>query len=195
MAEEKKCKHCSMMIPVDAKICPHCRKTQGVTFAMGCLTVVVVIFLIGFISSLIMPKHSKDVTPQNTSQTVSQPTQQQEVPSTNKKLEPKFNPPENSVSATNLYEVYKANEVAADEKLKGKRLVVYGKINAIEKNIADQPSISFEAGTLSYVNCRFPKDKIDQLTSLQRGQMIAVEGMCNGMMLTTVFLHDCELRF
>lgn len=26
---EKKCKHCAMMIPKEAKICPHCRKRQG----------------------------------------------------------------------------------------------------------------------------------------------------------------------
>lgn len=25
---EKKCKHCAMMIPEEAKICPHCRKSQ-----------------------------------------------------------------------------------------------------------------------------------------------------------------------
>jgi len=29
--EEKKCKHCSMMIPKDAKVCPHCRKKQDPT--------------------------------------------------------------------------------------------------------------------------------------------------------------------
>jgi hypothetical protein len=28
---EKKCKYCAMMIPKDAKICPHCRKTLGWT--------------------------------------------------------------------------------------------------------------------------------------------------------------------
>ena len=26
---EKKCKHCAMMIPKEAKICPHCRKKTG----------------------------------------------------------------------------------------------------------------------------------------------------------------------
>jgi len=31
MADEKKCKYCSMMIPADAKICPCCRKTLGWT--------------------------------------------------------------------------------------------------------------------------------------------------------------------
>ena len=29
--EEKKCKYCAMMIPHEAKICPHCRKVQGWT--------------------------------------------------------------------------------------------------------------------------------------------------------------------
>lgn len=37
--EEKKCKYCAMMIPKEAKICPHCRKKQGmsllVKFALG----------------------------------------------------------------------------------------------------------------------------------------------------------------
>lgn len=28
---EKKCKYCAMMIPSEAKICPHCRKTLGWT--------------------------------------------------------------------------------------------------------------------------------------------------------------------
>lgn len=31
--EMKKCKQCAMMIPKDAKICPHCRKPQGWTLA------------------------------------------------------------------------------------------------------------------------------------------------------------------
>lgn len=29
---EKKCKQCTMMIPKEAKICPHCRKRQGWTW-------------------------------------------------------------------------------------------------------------------------------------------------------------------
>jgi hypothetical protein len=29
--DEKKCRYCAMMIPKEAKICPHCRKKQGWT--------------------------------------------------------------------------------------------------------------------------------------------------------------------
>jgi|GEM_PF-4319164 len=43
---EKKCKYCSLMIPADARICPHCRKTQGLTYAQGCLVIIIAIVLI-----------------------------------------------------------------------------------------------------------------------------------------------------
>jgi RNA polymerase subunit RPABC4/transcription elongation factor Spt4 len=40
MSEEKKCKYCAMMIPKEAKICPHCRKKQGTSFFVGFLAVI-----------------------------------------------------------------------------------------------------------------------------------------------------------
>jgi len=45
--DEKKCKYCAMMIPKEAKICPHCRKTQGTSFAVGCLAVILVLIVMG----------------------------------------------------------------------------------------------------------------------------------------------------
>ena len=47
MSEEKtkKCKHCKMDIPKDAKICPHCRKKQK----SGILKWVVLILIIGVV--------------------------------------------------------------------------------------------------------------------------------------------------
>lgn len=50
--EEKKCKHCAMMIPKEAKVCPHCRKKQGTSLAVGCLAIIVIIIFIGIISSI-----------------------------------------------------------------------------------------------------------------------------------------------
>ncbi len=44
---EKKCRHCSMMIPKDAKVCPHCRKKQGTSFAGKFLGIVLILFVIG----------------------------------------------------------------------------------------------------------------------------------------------------
>jgi hypothetical protein len=62
---EKKCKQCAMMIPNEAKICPHCRQRQGlsglVKYGGGFL---LVMFAIAFLGSLI-PK-SKPVATQPT---------------------------------------------------------------------------------------------------------------------------------
>jgi heme/copper-type cytochrome/quinol oxidase subunit 1 len=50
---EKKCKHCAMMIPRAAKICPHCSKAQGwtATAKIGAFLVSLVV-VIAFISSM-----------------------------------------------------------------------------------------------------------------------------------------------
>lgn len=44
---DKKCKHCAMMIPKEAKVCPHCRKKQGTSLAVGCLAILFILFIIG----------------------------------------------------------------------------------------------------------------------------------------------------
>ncbi|MEI6243330.1 MAG: hypothetical protein WCP39_08030 [Chlamydiota bacterium] len=43
--QEKKCKHCAMMIPKEAKICPHCRKKQGTSTAVGCLAIFILLMI------------------------------------------------------------------------------------------------------------------------------------------------------
>jgi len=51
---EKKCKHCAMMIPKEAKICPHCRKRQGMgLFAKIIIGVFGFLVLAGVIGRLI----------------------------------------------------------------------------------------------------------------------------------------------
>jgi hypothetical protein len=46
---EKKCKYCSMMIPADAKICPHCRKKQGMRLVIKFM---LAILALGVIASI-----------------------------------------------------------------------------------------------------------------------------------------------
>ncbi|MBN1473498.1 MAG: hypothetical protein JW914_02680 [Syntrophaceae bacterium] len=48
---EKKCKHCAMMIPKEAKICPHCRKKQGTSIITLFLSAIFILFVIGMCSS------------------------------------------------------------------------------------------------------------------------------------------------
>lgn len=44
---EKKCKHCAMMIPKDAKICPYCRKKLGWTLPAKIGVVILALWGIG----------------------------------------------------------------------------------------------------------------------------------------------------
>lgn len=60
---EKKCKHCAMMIPKEAKICPHCRKKQGVSFIVGAFIVIIGIFIFTGIITNISNKSTNDNSP------------------------------------------------------------------------------------------------------------------------------------
>lgn len=61
MAVEKKCKYCSMMIPVDAKVCPHCRKKQGIGFIGKLFFVFFVLVILGAFLSTFENKPSKSL--------------------------------------------------------------------------------------------------------------------------------------
>jgi hypothetical protein len=60
---EKKCKYCAMIIPKEAKICPHCRKRQGWTLpAKLGLGIIIFIVIIGIIAQLFGPSPSHKYT-------------------------------------------------------------------------------------------------------------------------------------
>lgn len=52
MSEEKKCRHCAMMIPKEAKICPHCRKKQETSIVVWILALIFIFIGIGMCQSL-----------------------------------------------------------------------------------------------------------------------------------------------
>lgn len=64
---EKKCRYCAMMIPKEAKVCPHCRKTFGLS---GAAKIFLTIFIIGILAAIITPraKHTSPPPPENNSQ-------------------------------------------------------------------------------------------------------------------------------
>ena len=53
MGNEKKCKHCATMIPEDAKVCPHCRKRQSVSFLSVFIFIVFVLLVYSFVMTAI----------------------------------------------------------------------------------------------------------------------------------------------
>lgn len=79
--ETKICKHCQSEIPAKAKVCPNCRKKQGV---MGCLGVIllvvgILIFLFAFIG-MMGGSDSKDKNPQKVGEAESGDSTETEEP-------------------------------------------------------------------------------------------------------------------
>jgi hypothetical protein len=63
--ETKLCKHCKTEIPYDAKICPNCKKKQGMS---GCLVVIIVIVVLGIIGAILGGDGNKSTPDNNTSE-------------------------------------------------------------------------------------------------------------------------------
>ncbi len=70
---EKKCPHCATMIPVEAKICPHCRKKQGTSIIVWVIVGLIVLYAIGKISGTPQSSSISDYSSQSVTSTPAYP--------------------------------------------------------------------------------------------------------------------------
>lgn len=167
MSEEKtkKCKHCKMDIPKDAKICPHCRKKQK----SGILKWVVLILIIGVaIGAVTGEDKSVDSTAKQTEATASD-SQKQESESIEY----------TSVSVNDMMDALNNNAMGASDKYKGKYLEITGKLTNIDaggKYIDLMADGDFEIiGVQCYIKNDDQKAKISALT---KGDTVTLKGKC-----------------
>jgi hypothetical protein len=103
--------------------------------------------------------------------------------------------PELTVTAIKLSEDYKANEVSADAKYKGKFIEVSGVIDNIAKDIMDTPYVTLKTDTYSIVGvqCMFEKESEPQLATLSKGKSITLQGEVSGKMMN-VIIRGCIIK-
>ena len=103
-------------------------------------------------------------------------------------------PTSTKISPSQLVREYDANEVAADQKYKGKRLTVSGSIDDIGKDIMGTAYITLSSNHMFRdVQCFFPDVRAGQVAGLSKGQTVTVTGVCNGLMMH-VILQSCTLN-
>jgi hypothetical protein len=103
------------------------------------------------------------------------------------------NQPAIKVTAIDLFRAYKDNEVAADERYKGKILEVSGAVDNIGKDIMDTPYVTLDTGdVISTVQCMFGDEHKAELASLKKGDRVTIKGECQGK-LGNVLLRDSTL--
>lgn len=103
-----------------------------------------------------------------------------------------------AVTAGEMLKEYGANAVAADAKYKGKLVRVTGKFGTAQK----APLLGYavqvlpeDAGdvNLSGVECFVTEAAQADVAQFQQGQMITLEGMCDGQVLGQVKMSKCKV--
>jgi hypothetical protein len=103
-----------------------------------------------------------------------------------------------TAKAGELLTEYSTNAVAADAKYKGKLLQVSGKFGSAQKapllGYAVQllPEDASDVNT-SAVQCFIVESAEADVAKLQPGQMITIQGTCDGQVLSQVKLSKCSL--
>ncbi len=104
--------------------------------------------------------------------------------------------PEIVTFAPTLMAADEKNEVAPDNRYKGKTLEVKGVVEKIGKDILNTAyvALSSESQALFFsVQCTFPKARENDLTDLKPGQKVKITGKCMGK-LGNVLLDNCYLK-
>lgn len=80
------------------------------------------------------------------------------------------------IDATELYDAYQNNEIAATKEYKGKKLNIKGTILDFDQDlISKNPIIRLDGNGIWGINCEFTKDTADEIASLSKGQSITIK--------------------
>ncbi len=96
------------------------------------------------------------------------------------------------VKMNKLISDYEANEIAADNKYKNKRLIITGRVSKISVSLGDG-YINFGDELGNSLGARFTKnDYSNYLSKLNIGEPIVLNCLCAGVVLIDPYLKDCK---
>ena len=99
------------------------------------------------------------------------------------------------ISAKQLYEAFKANELQADMMYKGKIIKVNGIVAGIKKDLWDNYYVQIE-GTSKYntVDIYVINSELNKIATLKIGQKITAFGKCEGYSILTVDIKNATIQ-
>lgn len=170
------CRECGHEVGTTAKTCPHCGARnpsigKKLYAAMSIASVVLVIFVW---------RACESAGPTNTGSSVADA------------------PPELSVDAETLVNDYKANEVAADQKYKGKVIEISGTVDTIGKDIMDTIYVTLRVGDPDFPSITSPQlffsnEHENEAAALVKGEPLRAKCRCDGKFMN-ILLKGCEIE-
>ncbi|WP_102944774.1 hypothetical protein [Stenotrophomonas sp. VV52] len=96
------------------------------------------------------------------------------------------------ITATELYNDYKANEITANARYRGKPLLITGTVSAIQSDFRDKPLIQLAAG--DFVTVSISGLSLEEASELSKGSRIKAACTGNGEVLSFPATRDCKLQ-
>jgi len=182
----KKCKSCQTEIDAKATKCPYCQTDQRNWFLRHpIITVFLVLIVLGAIGAAGGGKTSKSSMRASTNK----------QSSVSEKQEPTAVVAE-EVDAAEFIGAFDKNQLAAEKHYKDKRIKMTVFIQNIGEDIVGSPYLSLKPSADKYyfgttAKCTFKS--ADELTSVENGQQIVIEGTVQDQSLGIIGLKDCKI--
>ena len=196
MSKMVKCKVCGKEISKGAK-CPNCGKDSRCFVSRHkVLTVICGLVIIGALGSITGGNSNNKISDsKQTSVSVEDSNKQTNVSTENsnkKQMEPELN-----ISATELINAYKENEIKADKMYKGKIVEVNGIVDGINSGIDDKAIVILSDGdefSFDNVQCCIDDENQDKACELKKGENVTIVGRADGEIAGTPFIKDCKIK-
>ena len=197
MSKMVKCKVCGKEISKGAK-CPNCGKDSRCFVSRHkVLTVIGGLVIIGALGSITGGNSNNKISDSEQTSVSVENSDSKQTSVSNENSNKKQMEPELNISATELINAYKENEVKADKMYKGKIVEVNGIVDAIDSDIDDKAVVRLSDGdefSIYTVSCYIDDENQDKACELEKGQNVTIVGKADGECIGFPYIKDCKIK-
>ena len=197
MSKMVKCKVCGKEISKGAK-CPNCGKDSRCFVSRHkVLTVIGGLVIIGALGSVTGGNSNNKISDSKQTNVSVENSDSKQTSVSNENSNKKQMEPELSVSATELINAYKENEVKADKMYKDKIVEVSGIVDGIDSGISDNAIVRLSDGdefSFDDVFCYIDDENQDKACELKKGENVTIIGKADGEIAGTPCIKDCKIK-
>ena len=197
MSKMVKCKVCGKEISKGAK-CPNCGKDSRCFVSRHkVLTVIGGLVIIGALGSITGGNSNNKISDNKQTSISVENSDSKQTSVSNENSNKKQMEPELNISATELINAYKENEVKADKMYKGKIVEVNGIVDGIDSDIDDKAVVRLSDGdefSIYTVSCYIDDENQDKACELKKGENVTIIGKADGEIAGTPVIKDCKIK-